>query len=356
MGNILLSRWFIYILQVVLIILIGTDAFFLKTIYLGIIAIILEIAVLTITNIKDSKRDKDDKKVEEWRDDKIEEVNEEVKEISSEKKETDDLIRIMINEGVIDDKNLLEKIKQKSFIAIYCYQKSPSSLAKDFREIIIRQPVLSILEDLGFYRLGANHNFYLIDEKDLSKELRALNQLEFFLSRNLEIKWKGYINELRNKNRNLYERYKNKQIWNFSYFIAKVLSGNSLVGHINWSSFTPESKAKILRNVRYDEIKKEINFHKISNLIKELNFKLLIRDFSTDDKKELLKLKNVENELGVKEFRDYGKIFLDTYKAFFKKHFNTEKTKYYSEIISNKAKKFNEALDKFGIVISEENK
>src|SRR3989344_3442608 len=301
MKNFILSRWFIYVLQVVLIVLIGADALFFKTIYLGIIAVVLEIILLTITNIRDSKRDKEDKKVEEWRDDKIKEVGEEIKEISSEKKETDDLIRIMINEGVIEDKNLLKKIKQKSFIAIYCYQKSPGSLAKDFREIIVRQPVLTILEDLGFYRLGANHNFYLIDEKDLPKELRSLNQLEFFLSKHLEIIWLENLNKLKDKNKTLYEKYKDKKVWNFSYFIAKVLSGNSLVGHINWSSFTPESKAKILRNIRYEEIKKEINFHKISNLIKELNFKLLIRDFPTEDKKELLKLKDIENELTIKE-------------------------------------------------------
>ncbi|MBS3149173.1 hypothetical protein J4455_00560 [Candidatus Woesearchaeota archaeon] len=355
MRNILFSRWFGFCIQVLLILLIGLDTLLLKTIYLSVIVIVLEIIVLTITNIKDSKRDRDNKKVEEWRDNKIKKVGEEIKEISSEKKETDDLIRIMINEGVIDDKNLLKKIKQKSFIAIYCYQKSPGSLAKDFREIIGRQPVLSVLEDLGFYRLGANHNFYLIDEKDLSKELRSLNQLEFFLSKRLEMIWARYLNTLKNKNKKLFEKYKNKQIWNFSYFIAKVLSGNSLVGHMNWSSFTPESKAKILRNIKYQEIKKEINFHKISNLIKELNFRLLIRDLPTGDKKELLKLKDFEKELSIKEFRDYGKIPLVTYKSFFNKHFNTEKTNYYLKFISNKAKKYNEALDKFGIVIPGEN-
>ncbi len=354
MKKFVLSRWFIYALQIIIIILIGLDTLFFKTIYLVIIAIVLEIIILTITNIKDSKRDEDEKKVEEWRDDKIEKVSEEIKEISLEKKEVDDLIRIMMNEGLIDDKNLLKKIKQKSFIAVYCYQKSPSSLAKDFREIVGRQPVLSSLEDLGFYRLGANHNFYLIDEKDLSKELRLLSQLEFFLSKHLEIKWRNSLNKLKDKNKDLYEKYKNKKIWNFSYFIAKVLSGNSLVGHIHWSSFTPESKAKILRNIKYEEIKKEINFHKISNLIKELNFKLLIREFPTEEKKELSKLENIENILKIKEFRDYGRISLERYEEFFKEHFNTEKAKYYSEAISNKAKKFNEALDKFGIVISEE--
>ncbi len=353
MKNFILSRWFNYMLQVILIVLIGMDALFFKTIYLGIIAIVLEIVALTITNIKDGKRDKCEKKVEEWRDDKIEEVSKEIKEISLEKKEVDDLIKIMINEGLIDDKKLLKKIKEKSFIAVYCYQKSPSSLAKDLRDIVGRQPILSTLEELGFYRLGANHNFYLIDEKDLSKELRSLNQLEFFLSKNLEIKWKNALIKLKTKNRRLYEKYNNKQIWNFSYFIAKVLSGNSLVGNINWSSFTPESRAKILRNIKYEEIRKEINFHKISDLIKELNFRLLIRDLSTEDKKELLNLKDIEEKLGIKEFKDFGRISLEKYKSFFKKHFNTERTKYYSESISNKAKKFNDALDKFGIVISE---
>lgn len=349
MNEFFLSRWFIYSLQILLIILLGLDAYLFKTIYLGIISIILEIIILTITNIRDSKRDKDDKNAEEWRDNKIEEVSEEMKEISLEKKEVDDLIRIMINDGLIDDNNLLKKIKQKSFIAVYCYQKSTSSLAKDFREIVGRQPVLSTLEDLGFYRLGSNHNFYLIDEKDLSKELRSLNQLELFLKKHLEIKWKKLLVILKNKNEALYNRYKDKHIWNFSYFIAKVLSGNSLVGHINWSSFTPESKAKILRNIKYEEIKKEINFHKLPSLVKELNFRLLIRDFSTEEKKDLLKIKNVDNALTIKEFRDYGKLSIEKYEELFNKHFDTEKSKYYSEIILNKAKKFNEALDKFGI-------
>ena len=312
-------------------------------------------AILTITNIKDGKRDQEQKEAEEWEKEKIEEISENVKENSLDKKETDDLIRIMINEGLINEKDLLKKIKQKNFVAIYCYQKSPDSLAKDLKEIVGRQPVLSSLEDLGFYRLGASHNFYLIDEKDLHKELRSLNQLEFFLSENLKIKWKYLLTKLKKKNNILYERYKNKKIWNFSYFIAKILSGNSLVGHINWSSFTPESKAKILRNINYKEIKKEINFHKISELIKELNFKLLIRDFSTEDKKDLLKLKKVEEELDIKDFRDYGKIEKAKYEEFFIKHFDNKKSKHYSEVISKKAKKFNEALDKFGIVLSEEN-
>ena len=354
MKDFFLSRWFVYALQIILILLLGLDIVIFKTIYLSIIAMVLEIVTLTLSNLRDSKRDNDDKKAEEWRDDKIEEVSAAVKVISLEKKEVDDLIKIMINEGLIDDKNLLKKIKQKSFIAVYCFQKSPDSLGKDMREIIGRQPVLSTLEDLGFYRLGANHNFYLIDEKDLSKELRSLNQLEFFLGKNIELKWKKALNKLKNINTSLYSKYKDKKIWNFSYFIAKILSGNSLVGHINWSSFTPESKAKILRNINYEEIKKEINFHKMPSLVKELNFRLLIRDFSTEEKKELLNIKNVEDELNIKEFRDYGKLSLKKYVEFFNKHLNTEKTKYYSEIILNKAKKFNEALDKFGIYFEEE--
>lgn len=352
MKEFVFSRWFIYALQIILIILIGI-AFYFKIVYLGATVIILEIIILTITNIYDSKRDENNKEAEEWRDDKIEEISEGVKETSLDKKEVDDLIKIMINEGLIDDRNLLKKIKQKSFIVIYCYQKSPSSLSKEFREIIGRQPVLSMLEELGFYRLGANHNFYLIDEKDLPKELKSLNQLEFFLSRHLEIKWEKFLVKLKKKNKILYGKYQDKKIWNFSYFIAKVLSGNSLVGHINWSSFTPESKAKILRNIKYKEIQKVINFQKISSLIKELNFRLLIRDLSVEEKKELLKLKNIENSLGIKDFRDFGRISLEKYQKFFKKHFNINKSKYYSEKISNKAKKFNEALDKFGIVISE---
>jgi len=124
---------------------------------------------------------------------------------------------------------------------------------------------------------------------------------------------------------------------------------------LHWNSFTPEAKAKLLKDFEINEIKEEVNFHKISNLIKELNFKLLIREFSSEDNKELSKLKNIESELKIKEFRDYGRIQIEDYKNFFEKHFNKQKTEYYSYEISKRAKKFNDALDKFGIAIGENN-
>lgn len=86
MGNILLSRWFIYSIQVILIILIGVDAFYFKTVYLGLGAIVFEIVILTLSDIRDSKRDEENKKVEEWRDEQIKRVGEDIKEISLEKK------------------------------------------------------------------------------------------------------------------------------------------------------------------------------------------------------------------------------------------------------------------------------
>ena len=104
------------------------------------------------------------------------------------------LIAKLVNEGLISEKAVYDKIKKKNFFYFFCYGNVHDQtaiqkiLGRDFRN-----PTLTAIESIGFFKVGRRHNFYILPADYLSKRLNNTKALELVIRKVLKKHWKAFL-------------------------------------------------------------------------------------------------------------------------------------------------------------------
>lgn len=319
------------------------------TLGIGYILIIINLAIIGFRFINEIQSKKE--LSEHYAESKF--TNEKIKEIenyiSNEREsliEKQTILTLLMRKGLVDEKDVIKNLKQESFICLFSYQKR---LPQTLKDVYGKQrPVLKVIEDVGFSRLGKMHNFYVIPSKYLPAELQDIKKLESYIKMRIRKEWKVLMEKAKTENKKVYDKYKDRDdIFNFSYFIVKSFFPNLAIGFMNFCCFNRRFVEEYSKFVKLSKIK--VDKSKIVEFLKDLTMDILIEDMLSADKEKIDQNK-LKKEWQIKTFVDYAIVGRDKIKESLKNMFDKEKADKYSELIDIKAKKYVAILKELGIV------
>lgn len=277
---------------------------------------------------------------------------------SEELEEQNDLITRLIKKGLISEKNIYGIIQRNRFIYLFCYQNVPEQekIAKKILKRDFRNPSLEAVEEIGFVKVGVRSNLYVIPFKMLPAKLNTESKIEDILKKLVKEKWDIFLSELESTNKRFYKKYKDEHgdITNCSYMIMSTNYNDVIIDHIGYDSFSRQFKDMLKYNVDIKKLKKEISKrkHDIKEFIKSTSYELLLTDISIKKDRELIETngdiinKNLKTD-NIFEFKDKK----EELRLELEKIFTKEKANRYSNVISNKSKKYCELFSMLGIEI-----
>lgn len=340
-----------YALEII-VLLISIGLYLLSNVFelgLTVVLIIINLAVILFGFIKEiiNKREVDEHYAESrFTNEKIQQIESYISNERSGLVEKQTILKLLIKNGVVDEKDVFDNLKQQSFISLFCYQRR---LPDELKEVYGPQrPVLSVIESVGFSRLGKMHNFYVIPSSYLPAELQEVTKIEAYMKFRIKKEWKALMKTAKKDYNEIYEKYKDdEKVFNFSYFITKSFFPNLAIGFINYCCFNKRFVEEYSKFVKLSKIK--INKSKIEEFMKMLTVDLLIEELPSNDR-ELIDIRKLKKQFKVKTFADYATLSVNDLKKYLMSLFDEEKATLYSAHMIAKAQKYVAVLRETGVV------
>jgi len=241
---------------------------------------------------------------------KIEEIHEYTTREKLEDKKRMEIMARLMKEGLIpgeEIKRAFKSLKLEEVIVINPYGEGLSNnLIKEFG--LEKQPLITIIQDLGFVKVFRYSHIYIIFKKSLPKHLRDLGNLEEYLIAKLEKKWneiKEFTKEKYPENKyKIYSKIRDGTSFKCSYLLLKSLREECIMNYQKVSSFTKEFIEKVL--VKYNEKKRKPSSIEVKKFILKIKSDILLGEIL--DKPRINKFNRneieIKNALGIVNF--YG--------------------------------------------------
>lgn len=223
------------------------------------------------------------------------------------------LVSRLVNEGAIEDNELYNLIRKKEIILAFPYGENV------VKGVITlsgskRQPLATLLEELGFVKATRFQNVMVAFADDLPKELRKINSLQTFLRGALRKRWADLSDKVReeypeDKYTVRYAKWRSRAGYGAVYILMKSMARDFVVGSIRrGGSFTPEFREHIWSVIDEAKLKKVIRKHrrKVREIVSKISIDILLidqprklRDLLTQNESEL------KHTFQIKVFTDY---------------------------------------------------
>jgi len=304
------------------------------SIWILIIAISYLILFL-VKEIKEKKKSELEVIERKMTDESIKRIENEVVKRNLELYDKQKILMEFLNRGIIKEDDLILNLNQETFITVYHYNRSVGELRNYLPNK--KTPIIQILNDLGFLPVGYAHGSYfyhVININSLPEELREVKYLEAYIRKKFINFWNSFMLQLEKGNKFLYEKYKNKRVFNLSYFISKVFPINMSVGYVNFSSFDRRFLTKFSKfvNIR----KMHIDKQKLNDLLNMASISIFVDSFITQDREKIIRNEDkIKKELKIKNLLDYENIKEQEWILTFTKLFDQQKAIDYAEKITS---------------------
>jgi len=249
-------------------------------------------------------------------------------------------------------KKAFKSLKIKEVICVHTYGEGlRQNLINEYG--LRRQPLVSILESLGFIRVFRNPTLYIIFKDNLPKELRSLHNLEIFMTSELEKEWEKISKFTKKKypqsKYKIYEKYREKTGFKCSYVLLKSIEDECIIGYKNRYSFTPEFVERIMGE--YQKSKKVLSSFEIKRFVLNLRMNLLMDELPKQMEKILLKNEdNIKTNLNIKHFFEFKNKSLIEIKESLKNYIKLEDLDFVSNSLKEESKSYYEVLKELGFI------
>lgn len=319
--------------------------------------------IVSILHILNNRRTESLEEKTESIDTKVDEVIASFEEIREEKEKMikyekrQKLVVKLIDNGLIKRETVFKLIKPREFFFIFCYE---APLADDLRKYCPnnRQPILEIIENIGFIKLGKRFNFYLIIPETLNKKFRGVEAIRNFIPRKFNQEIKKIKEEIKNKDKKLYQKVVNEKgghIFNYTFLISSSRLENLFIKYYPFNSFSKKFKDYISGAIDLKKLRTEAREkrHEIKTFISSISHDLLLDNVPDRDKKLIINNeKTLKRNLQIEKFTDYARVNFDDLKREILLIFSDQnKAKLYAETIQINAIEYSNALNEMGIIL-----
>ena len=250
----------------------------------------------------------------------------------------------LLEEGVISNDDVLNNMKDPTVYVLYCYANQLPA-ENDGERLNRKYP--EFLAKMGFVRLR-RQTVFITTEKRIKKKFRTLSILRKYiiakLRKVLKDEWDEHLNNLRESNRRLYDKYSQldyKEELYMNVLLIKAKFNDKNIGIINKYILRQELTELLTENTNLKKIK---IVPEQKSKIKGIMMGMSIEHFFTGKSSEIVatikKLeKDLKQKLAINYITDYAsKSELDIEKIFETKFGKQDAKKFAQLIITNSAK------------------
>ena len=247
---------------------------------------------------------------------KVDSILEIVSKKEERSKTREKLISRLVNEGAIEDNELYNLIWKKEVILAFPYGENV------VKGVITlsgskRQPLATLLEELGFVKATRFQNVMVAFADDLPKDLRKINSLQSFLTSALRKRWADLSDKVReeypeDKYRVRYAKWRSRAGYGAVYILTKSIARDFAVGSIRrGGSFTPQFREHIWSIIDQAKLKKVIRKHrrKVREIISKISIDILLMDQPRKIRNLIAQNEDeLKNTFQIKIFTDYRTV------------------------------------------------
>ena len=276
------------------------------------------------------------------------------------------LVRKLIEEGLIDREDINQPSITSKIFALYCFPKNPY-VTKDnkIKHRLDKRIYPEFLRNLGFIRLHVRRGlFYVIRKDRLSKDLQNTFSLKKHILSRIEKQipeeWKSFLVRLKRKHslKNDYNELKDKShedVMGFNILLLNTDISENNVGYLyDKRAFSDEfhNFLKEQIDLRKLNIQKDVKI-KVSDYIKNISFELF---FFEEKQADVIKLKGIEGELkkelNIDKWEDYlKKNDKDIANIIKKAKFTPKKALALAKLLKERVQNYQDALRDIGVKI-----
>ena len=306
---------------------------------------IMTVAIISLILVSakeiNEKRKKDTEAIErKMTDESVKRIENEVVKRNLELFDKQKILMEFLNHGIIKEDDLILNLNQETFITIYHYNRSVGELRSFLPNR--KTPIVQILNDLGFLPVGygpGSYFYHVANISSLPKELQEVKYLEAYIRKKFKKIWNDFMQQLEKDNKTMYGKYKDKRIFNLSYFISKVFPINMGVGYVNFSSFDRKFITNFSKFV--NTRKMHIDKQKLNELLSMASVSIFIGSFMTQDREKIIRNEDkIKKQLKVKNLFDYENIKEGEWSLAFSELFDQQKSIEYARIITSSIQRY----------------
>ena len=268
---------------------------------------------------------------------------------SREDRAKEKVIRKLLENGVIKEKDIIERTQTESLVTVFHYGKGiPEEISKYFEKG--KHPVREVLEELRFHSVGFRNSYFYdaIRENALPKKLRNINILENYIRIKVEENWNKVKSKIMQENRDLYDRYfgRDKNNLRLSLLVAKVFPYNLKIDFITASSFNKEFLSHFL--TYKESLKLDTDKRKLLEFIYNQSVEIFLEGVQPASREKILKNESYVKELlNISKITDYKYVSREEWSKILEKYIDPGSLESVVNIISNSVADICSVLDDF---------
>lgn len=248
-------------------------------------------------------------------------------------------------------KKAFNSLKLEEIVVIYTYGEGLSqNLLKEIG--FSKQPLITLIEELGFVRVFKYPSLYIAFKKDLPRILRNLDNLEKYLNLELNKKWEK-IKDSTNKKYpqekyKIYAKIRDGSGFKCSYILLKSLKEELIINYQNKPSFTEQFIEKVLSE--YQSKKNALKSVEVRDFILKIKISILFEDVDKNIINQINKEDNqIKENLNIKYFFELkDKSSIEIEKCFI--NLGIKKNGINLENIKNEAKEYYNILKEINLL------
>ena len=249
----------------------------------------------------------------------------------------ENVMRKLLQNGVIKEKDIIDRSPTESLITVFHYGKSiPRKIRLYFEEG--KHPVRAVLDELRFHSVGFGKSYFYdaIREDALPKELRNINYLENYLKIKVQENWSKVKLKIMNQNSDLYNSYfgQDKNNLRLSLLVAKVLPYNMKIDFITSSSFNSEFLSHFL--TYKESLKLDTDKRKLQEFIFNQSVEIFLEDVPPAERKKILTNEsNIKELLNITKITDYRHVSREDWSKTLEKYIDQSSLDSIVQVIGN---------------------
>ncbi len=302
---------------------------------------ILSLLIILIKEIREKNKDSIEEAERKLTDERIIIIEREVTKKNVELEDRQKIISEFLSEGIIREEDLIKSLNQEPFVILYHYNRGiKQELLQYFPDK--KKPINKILNDLGFVPVGFAHGsyfFHVIGAKFLPRPLDDVTYLEAYIKKKMRNSFKNILLNLQKNNPELYNKTKDKKLFNLSYFIGKIFPAHLSVGYVNFSSFDREFTSYYSKFSNLNKM--QINEQKLNEILKLASLKIFIKQIPPKDREKIISKEDaIKQEFSINNLLDYQTLSLESWTRALSKILKNDKASVYAKVIRNSTQRY----------------